>query len=289
MNLTVANHNSLKIIKGYEHYNNLDFIDLKEIVLSGYNYVACKLKNEIRKDDNFDGCVDVLILDIDNGCIIEQAKQIFKDYEYFIITTKSHQKSKNDLVCDRFRVFIPLEETVNDRFLIEKIYSDVILIYPFIDNSCRNVSRLFFSSPQDAKIFYNEGKKYSIDILESISINEISQPQQKEKKTININYESVYILNELTGLWANDFGETLESEISIDSIEAKLKGAKTVLDNEYYKGNRNNCIFKVTCMLLNDGLNDDEILDFITIENDTRGKIGFNELMACFKSAKRSL
>lgn len=288
MNLTIANHNSLKIIKGYQHYNDLDFIDLKEIVLSGYNYVACKLKDEIRKDDNFDGCVDVLILDIDNDCSIEQAKQIFKDYEYFIITTKSHQKSKNDLVCDRFRVFIPLEETVNDRFLIEKIYSDVILIYPFIDNACRNVSRLFFSSPKDAEIFYNEGKKYSIDILESISINENLQPQQKEKKNINVNYESVYILNELTGLWVNDFGETLESE-SLDDTEAKLKGARVLLDREFFKGNRNNACFSAICMLLNDGLSDDIVLDFITAENDARGKIPFNELMACFKSAKRTI
>ena len=36
-----------------------------------------------------------------------------------------------------------------------------------------------------------------------------------------------------------------------------------------------------------DGLNDDVILDFIIKENDTRGNIPFNELMSCFKSAKK--
>ena len=30
-------------------------------------------------------------------------------------------------------------------------------------------------------------------------------------------------------------------------------------------------------------------LDFITKENEIRGKIGFNELMSCFKSAKRNI
>ena len=77
MNLTISNHSNIKNTSGYKHYNDLEFGDLEEVVKSGFHYVACKLKNEIRNDNNFDGFVDLLILDIDSDCNIEQAKQIF--------------------------------------------------------------------------------------------------------------------------------------------------------------------------------------------------------------------
>lgn len=282
MKFTIANHNNEKNPKGFKNYD-VDFIDIPDIVTSGSCYCSCRLKNEYRLDSNFDGGVDVLILDIDDNCNINQAKEIFKVYNHYIITTKSHQKNKNGLVCDKFRVFIELEETIETRDKYNDFIKYIYNLYPFIDQSCKNPSRLFFTSLKDALILKNDGRKMKVNHIE---IKE--QPKQKEKKTININYESVYILNELTGLWVNDFGETLENQ-SLDDTEAKLKGASVLLDREFFKGNRNNAMFNCICMLLNDGLNDDIVLNFITAENDIRGKIPFNELMACFKSAKRTI
>ena len=42
-------------------------------------------------------------------------------------------------------------------------------------------------------------------------------------------------------------------------------------------------------MLLNDGLETDFILDFIIKENDIRGGLKFNELMAAYKSALKNI
>ena len=241
MNLTISNHSNIKNTNGYEHYNNLEFEDLENIVKSGFHYVACKLKNEVRNDKNFDGFVDLLILDIDDGCTIQQAKQLFSKFEFFLITTKSHQKLKNDLVCDRFRVFLQLEKTIFIRQQIEQIYSDILTIYPFLDSACRNVSRLFYSSPVDAYTYYNEGVKYPVKTLSFYKT--FFEAPKVEKEPIK-HIDEVFILNELTGVWINKYGEVLEQENNITDNEYYLKGAKTLLDNEFYKGNRNNIIYK---------------------------------------------
>ena len=96
--------------------------------------------------------------------------------------------------------------------------------------------------------------------------------------------DEVFVFDFIKECWINKFGEVLEDEKKeITDIEYFfLKGATTILDNEFYKGNRNHCIFKICSMLLADGLNDDVILDFIIKENDTRGNIPFNELMVLF-------
>ena len=285
MNLTISNHSNIKNTSGYEHYNDLEFGDLENIVKSGFHYVACKLKNEVRNDNNFDGFVDVLILDIDENCTIVQAKKIFSKFEFFLITTKSHQKLKNDIICDRFRLFIPLEKTVFIKEQMEQIYNDILLIYPFLDNKCRNVSRLFYSSPVDAYTYYNGGLRYPVRTLSFYKT--YFEVPKVEKNPVKYRDE-VFVFDFIKECWINKFGEVLEDEKKeITDIEYFLKGALTILDNEFYKGNRNHCIFKVCSMLLADGLNDDVILDFVIKENDTRGKIPFNELMACFKSAKK--
>ncbi len=96
-----------------------------------------------------------------------------------------------------------------------------------------------------------------------------------------------FCFNELIGLWENKYGETLEADGN--SIEGNLKGAITIFDNEFYNGNRNHCTFKVACMLLKDGLTEDEVANFIIKENDKRGGMKMREIMACLKSAIKTL
>jgi len=100
--------------------------------------------------------------------------------------------------------------------------------------------------------------------------------------------QGIYVYNELLGQYVNEFGEVLEND-KIDEKEGKLKGAITILDNEFYKGNRNNGIFKVACMLLKDGLSEDEIVKFLSDENEKRDSMKFNELVQCIRSAIRTI
>jgi len=274
INFTVANHGRKRDATGYIHYDDIEFSDVPDIATSGFNYCACKLANEYRLDDNFDGSVDVLIIDVDETCTMEDAKIIFKEYEYYIITTKSHQKDKGGIICDRFRIFIPLNETVHIREKMEEIYSRFISIYDFIDTSCRNVSRFFYSSPSDAIVIHHEGRKYNTK-LSSISSDdimniksEIEMPENIETMTtwIGVLTQDTYVFDELLEQYVNGFGQILiggatDGEVSED---AKLKGIDKYLDEEYYQGNKSNCLFKTASMMKRDGcFTDDFIADYL--------------------------
>lgn len=289
MNFTVANHNSATNPNNFIHYDSVEFSDIPQMATSGSCYCACKLKNNYRADNNFDGSVDVLIIDIDEDCTIEQAKVLFKRYEFFIITSKSHQKEKNGIVCDRFRIFFKLDKTINIRQEMEEIYSLFIDKYPFVDTSCRNVSRFFYSSPFEAEVIYNKGIKYKTKI--PICVNPMGVEDTNGSKEVSLpKVRGIYVLDEITGLWTNEFNEVLVDDNQNDTtLENKLKGGIALLDKEFYSGNRNNAIFSCACMLLKDGLSEQEVVDFITEENDKRDSISFNEAMYCIKSALRTI
>jgi len=213
------------------------------------------LKDRYRLDNNFEGLVDVLIIDVDDTCNIEQALLIFKKYKFYLITSKSHQIDKGGVVCDRFRLFFELAETQNDRVLLEYIYSSFIDIYPFIDTSCRNVSRFFYSSPADAKVIFNEGKKYSSRMIAmgvEEEVVEKTTPTMPEKKGWLKRPENVEV----------SYGETSE--------ENKLVGVGIFLDNEFVQGNKSNCLFQASSMMVSDGFDENFIVDHLLSEWESR-------------------
>ena len=258
ISFTVADHNNAKNPKGYKHYSELEFDDIPDIITDTGNYCACKLKDEYRLDENFEGHVDVLIIDVDDGCSINQAKYIFEKYEFYLITTKSHQRNKGGVVCDRFRMFFKLSETVHSREQMEEIYSRFIDAYPFIDKSCRNVSRFFYPSPSDAIIHHNKGREYPVGLTEiGLESKETVDPipfHSGELKTLKWLGRTVKVLSDV------EYDVEYDGEIS---EEAKLKGVETFLENEYYQGNKSNCLFQASSMMKRDGFDEDFIADYL--------------------------
>lgn len=281
MNFTIADHNDKFQSKGFIHYDNVEFENIPEMVTAGYAYASARFKDNHRLDINYEGYEDVLILDIDEKVSIDQARIIFSKYTNFIITSKSHQIEKNNIVCDRYRVFIKLETTLNDSNTRDSFISNIFSTYSFVDLKCKNPSRFYYSSPSNAEVFYNIGKDMPII---QIPTGVEATKTEKTSPTINDNY---FAFNELTELWENKYGEVLE--IETNSIEGKLKGAITLLDNTFYDGNRNHSIFSVSCMLLKDGLSQDDVANFIIKENDRRGGMKLREVMQCLKSAVKTL
>lgn len=88
---------------------NIEFNKVIDIVKSDYRqYSPFTFKNGTKKSENWSNeNQDLLILDIDDGLTIQDAKEQFKSYEYLLATTKSHQIDKKGLKCDRFRIIIP--------------------------------------------------------------------------------------------------------------------------------------------------------------------------------------
>ncbi len=288
MNFTVANHNNRQMSKGFIHYDNVEFEDIPEMITSGFAYASAKFKNNHRLDENYEGEEDVLILDIDEAVTLDQAKILFSKYTNFIITSKSHQIEKNGIICDRYRVFIKLESTLQDAELRVELVNNIFTNFPFVDKKCKNPSRFYFASPEDAKVFYNEGK--DMPIIYS-KIHSIEPEEQKEEKETIEKTRGVYILQELEGIYVNEYGETLEDDYVEGeySYESMIKGARTVFDTAFYKGNANHCIFSVACMLLNNGMDKDEMADFILKEVEGRSGYPFSKTMAAIKSAIRTI
>ncbi len=267
MFFTVANHNKAKNPNGFVNYE-VEFDDIQDMTTSNCAYCACKLKDEYRLDDNFDGNVDVLVIDIDEVCDIDQAKQLFSKYEFYLITTKSHQQPKNGEVCDRFRLFFRLDKTVHIREHIELIYSQFIDKFGFVDASCRNVSRYFFSSPKDAIVFYNKGKSYSTQVIIKEG-GEVMEPEVKKEPVMqNQEFKLINWLGQQRKVLLKD--SEPESSGDLDE-EAHLKGIQAYLDAEYVAGNRANCLFQASIMMHRDNFDTDYVCDYLLGEFQKRG------------------
>ncbi len=142
-----------------ENYKSAKITLLKmvDLLKSKFNYSAGLFENGYRNKNNYKSYCDVLILDIDDGLSINEARKIFEPYDYIIATTKSHMKNKNGIVCERFRIVIPLENPMelseSDYYkTMEEIYKK----YPFVDKACKDGSRFYYPY-KDSEIITHAG------------------------------------------------------------------------------------------------------------------------------------
>jgi hypothetical protein len=91
--------------------------------------------------------IDLLVLDVDDGCTLDEAKEKFKDYKHIIATSRSHQKEKNGVICDRFRVVLFLSEPLSSDDDFKATWTRASKLFPFIDPACKDSARFFYPSP----------------------------------------------------------------------------------------------------------------------------------------------
>ena len=101
------------------------------------------IKGGHRLEKNFLGSY-ICALDFDApytplACAIEE----FKDFSHIIATTKSHQKPKNGVVCDRYRVVLWWERLITDLAEYKFNLSKQIDNY-YSDKACKDGARFFF-------------------------------------------------------------------------------------------------------------------------------------------------
>lgn len=128
---------------------NLPSLDICNYILNN-NYSATTFKYNRRKKSNAQK-TKIIILDIDepqgNYPTINDLRLKIKDLNHVLATTKSHQKLKNGVVCDRYRLLIFLSEDVENT----KHYSDYVAqisnhLNLKHDCKCIDLGRLFFRS-----------------------------------------------------------------------------------------------------------------------------------------------
>jgi hypothetical protein len=133
---------------------------IHEVICSSeYNYSAGTFKDGYRNKENYERNQNLIIIDIDDGVKLETAKLMFNNYKCFISTTKSHQKDKNGLTCDRFRIIFITDRTIK---LDSETYSRFMTnVYESLgipcDISCKDSSRFYYGA--EGEYWYSEGTK----------------------------------------------------------------------------------------------------------------------------------
>ena len=158
MQLSIASTNNDKELT----YNpiEVEFKKIPEITVKHY-YSPFVFKDNTRNSKNFVSA-NVLILDIDEGLSIEQAKAMLDGYRSLIVTTMSHQKTEKNgnkiEAGDRFRILLDMEGTISD----PNIYAQVIqgLIQTFkADKRCKDLARFYYCNPEQ-EVYTISGDKY---------------------------------------------------------------------------------------------------------------------------------
>jgi len=119
--------------------------------------------------------IELLVLDVDDGCTLEQAKECFASYAHIIATTKSHQKEKNGVACDRFRVVLQLPKPVTTDEEFKEYWFAAKALWPFIDDACKDSARFFY--PCVDVVAVSHGALFSERVTKPASKPAISQQQ----------------------------------------------------------------------------------------------------------------
>lgn len=122
-------------------------------------------KEGLRRRDHFAAC-KYAALDFDDGrWTLDDAQRHCREnkFSFIIGTSKSHQKEKKTLTgkvsppCDRFRLVIPFDRLVTDRFEYEASMRHLTDVYP-CDPACVDAARFFYPCKEIVAWFIDEAK-----------------------------------------------------------------------------------------------------------------------------------
>lgn len=108
-------------------------------------YSLSTFKDGYRNKANFISA-EALGIDFDEGFTLAEAEEAFRDYRHIIAPTRSHQKEKNGVVQDRFRVILFLSSPISDAATFESTWFSLAEKWPALDRACKDPSRFFYPS-----------------------------------------------------------------------------------------------------------------------------------------------
>ena len=165
-----------KTLKGWNNKDVL-FEDIHKLMLnSNIQYSNLKWNNGHKgsKQLNLDS-IDCIIYDIDENLTISQFQNLFKKYTYFLATTKSNQKEKKGLVCDRYRVIFPVINISKDFNVLVRAME---LIIPTVDEQTLTKTGAYLGHNEG---IYIENKGTLLDMHKA---NMLATEQFKEEKRL---------------------------------------------------------------------------------------------------------
>ena len=213
-----------EVLKGAKEYSKIElpWDKLPELMTTRAYMPHLLVEGTTRGKKNYlpGGCL--LMLDVDQDWTLKEAEAFLKDkgYKAILLTTASHQKTvdkSGEIIRprDKFRIVMPLLHAFTGT--TEEWTTAIALVMKHFENkpddACKDTSRIFFPSPENAKIIFTEG--------EPIDLREFQEAPSKPHKT------NSSIINQ---------------ENNPDKIK---KAWGTFIENEGMKGNRNNALFKL--------------------------------------------
>lgn len=149
-----------------EHYGNKlsKFSDIpKLLAMKDIHWLNHHLKHGditqgYRNEENCLTGFNLLVLDIDEGCTLNTAKQLLKGYKAIYQTTKRHTNENH-----RFRIILPINYVLKlDAKDYKEFYNNIMADLPFvIDESCNHRSKKWLTNDK-AHIEVTDGELFDV-------------------------------------------------------------------------------------------------------------------------------
>jgi len=224
------------------------FDNLADIFKSPVFYSAHGFKEGHRKGENVNTHCDLAILDIDDGYSLKDAFNLFTGYKAIIATTKSHQKEKNAIVCDRFRVIIPFKEPMKlscDNY--KMMMSEIFHTFDFVDQACKDNARTY-TGYEGSEIMQTGGSEF---IDGNLYLKRAKNRAKRRNELLETKYKNAP---------------------KTETQEGLLKAIQTVFDECYTTGSRNATIARLAFWLRDSHLiTNEEGKDFLYSLNVSSG------------------
>lgn len=207
--------------------------ELAQAIKEGKSFVPGYLKPNTKRNIKNWVSQQVICLDIDNDewyeengkrkkrkkihMTLEQAIEEFKDSAVFIYTTFSHTKS-----WPKFRVVFVLDREIDDYNIYQKVMDYFLKKYPFVDQSCKDGSRIFFGGKEVIEL----------DFTNRVSVDEVlKQKYYKKGFRLDKGYDNPLFLSNQKPLKQQSMNIKYIIDKNIDKLHEILKPNKVKLNN----------------------------------------------------------
>lgn len=148
--------------RGFKLADTNDVERIKKAIC-GWVWSPCIWTDGVRRQENFQRA-DWCVLDVDSPeMTLDDACRRFCDMQHVIGTTKSHQKDKGGVTCDRYRVLLRFERPIlslaDYRYTMRKI----VQRYP-VDQQPKDGARFFYPC---TRIVQSSADGYGEDVFEA--------------------------------------------------------------------------------------------------------------------------
>ncbi|MEI4352652.1 phage/plasmid primase, P4 family [Streptococcus suis] len=162
-------------------YPNMVTITDKAILqnVAQFDHVAGLFVQNTRSNVNFIKS-DVLVMDIDNDhtenpdewITVERLKEIFADYNFALVTSRSHLKAKGGKAPrPKFHIYFQIEE-VADKDIYVAMKEELCNQYKFFDDNAKDAARFFFGNPNAQVIWHDSWLTIDEDLFQAVSIDD---------------------------------------------------------------------------------------------------------------------